>query len=66
MLINGSLQKAERFEIQAYKKPKDLKNLKNKHVAFTGSPQKHPYDPSKVILIVRASYTRKVWPSAAS
>ncbi len=51
MLINSSLQKAEKFEIQTYKKPKDLKNLKNEHVAFAGSPQKHPYDSEKVILI---------------
>lgn len=42
----------EKFEIQAYRrKPKDLKRLKLSHVAFTGSPQKHPYDPQRVVLI---------------
>ncbi len=51
MLINSSLQKAEKFEIQAYKKPKDLKKLKDTHVAFSGSPQKHPYDSDKIILV---------------
>ncbi len=51
MQINGSLQKAVKFEIQAYKRPKDLKKLKNTHVAFSGSPQKHPYDPEKIILV---------------
>ncbi len=41
----------EKFEIQAYKKPKSLKLLKETHIAFTGSPRKHPYDPDRVILI---------------
>lgn len=51
MLINSSLQKAAKFEIQAYERPKDLKKLKNTHVAFSGSPQKHPYDSEKIILV---------------
>ena len=51
MSIYDSLQKTEKFELQAYKKPKDLKSLSESAVAFTGSPQKHPYDSSKVILI---------------
>ena len=42
----------EKFEIQAYRrKPKNLKLLKQTHVAFSGSPQKHPYDPQRVVLI---------------
>ena len=42
----------EKFEIQKYyRKPKDLKLLKQTHVAFTGSPQKHPYDAQRVVLI---------------
>jgi len=42
----------EKFEIQAYhRKPKDIKLLKRTHVAFTGSPQKHPHDPQRVVLI---------------
>ncbi len=45
-------QMAEKFEIQAYKKPSDLGRLKKTHVAFTGSPQKHPYNSGKVILVV--------------
>ncbi len=51
MRINGFLQKAEKFEIQAYKRPKDFKAIKKSHVAFSGSPQKHPYDSKKVILV---------------
>ena len=50
--MNGFLQKTEKFEIQSYKRrPKDLKGLRQTHVAFSGSPQKHPYDPQKVILV---------------
>ena len=42
----------EKFEIQAYRrKPKDPKRLKQTHVAFSGSPQKHPYDRQRVVLI---------------
>ena len=45
------LQKAEKFELMSYKKPKDIKKLAKTHVSFTGSPQKHPYDSSKIILV---------------
>jgi len=44
-------QKAEKFEIQAYKVPGDLKSLTMSHVAFSGSPRKHPTDPGRVILV---------------
>lgn len=45
-------QEAEKFEIQTYKKPKDIGLLRQTHVCFSGSPQRHPYDPEKVILVV--------------
>ena len=45
-------QEALKFQIQAYKKPKELHVLKKTHVSFSGSPRKHPYDSNKVILIV--------------
>lgn len=41
----------EKFEIDTYKRPKDFKELFKTHVPFSGSPQRHPYDPQKVILI---------------
>jgi inorganic pyrophosphatase len=44
-------QEAVKFEIQTYRRPKDSKALKKTHVAFSGSPQRHPYDPEKVILV---------------
>ena len=43
--------KAAKLEIQAYKRPKNLKSLSKTHVAFTGSPQIHSYDPDKIILV---------------
>ncbi|MBU1053285.1 MAG: inorganic pyrophosphatase Ppa [Proteobacteria bacterium] len=43
--------KIEKFEIQAYKKPKDFKALTETHVPFSGSPQRHPYDDEKILLI---------------
>lgn len=42
---------AEKFEIQAYKRPKNFKDLMKTHVAFTGSPRKHPFDPKRVVLV---------------
>src|SRR4030042_61854 len=44
-------QEVKKFEIEAYQRPKNLKELKKTHVPFSGSPLKHPYDPEKVILV---------------
>lgn len=52
MPMTKILQKAEKFEIQAYKRPSDTKRLRESHVSFDGSPHKHPLDPDKVILVV--------------
>jgi len=41
----------EKFEIQAFQKPKDFKALKKNHVPFSGSPHRHPHDAGKIILI---------------
>ncbi len=37
--------------VTKYKKSKDLKNLNSTHVAFSGSPRKHPYDAQKIVLV---------------
>jgi len=42
---------SEKFEIQAYKRPRNLKDLIKTHVPFSGAPQRHPYESDKVILI---------------
>jgi len=52
MPITGFLQKAERLEIQAYKRPDDSVELRKTHVPFSGAPLKHPYDSQKVILVI--------------
>jgi hypothetical protein len=51
MPIRNLLQESKRFEIEAYKKPEDLKELRKTHVSFSGSPSIHPYDPKMVILV---------------
>ncbi len=51
MPITNFLQKAQKLEIQAYKKPRDIKKLRADHVPFSGSPLKHPSDAKKVILV---------------
>jgi len=44
-------ERIKKFELEACKKPKNLKGLRKTHVAFSGSLVKHPYDPKKVILV---------------
>ena len=44
-------QETKKFEVEAYRRPKNLKELRKTHVPFSGSPLKHPYDPEKVILV---------------
>ena len=51
MPIKNFPQEVKRFEIEAYKKPSNPKELRKTHVPFSGSPSKHPYDPQKVILV---------------
>ena len=46
-----TLQKAEKFEIEKYTIPKDVRSLAKSHVPYTGSPQQHPLDPDQIILI---------------
>ncbi len=43
------LELKEKFEIQTYQ---NIKNLdKEANIPFSGSPRKHPFDTSKVILV---------------
>jgi len=51
MTITHFLQKAETFEITTYSPPSEPKQLRETHVAYSGSPHKHPYDDSRIILI---------------
>ena len=41
----------DKFEIQAYKRPQNIRDLIKTHVPFSGAPRRHPYEPDKVILI---------------
>lgn len=61
MTFDSLPQEALRFEIQAYKKPKDLRLLRKTHVSFAGSPRKHPYDTAKVILIADPFSTHNLY-----
>jgi len=42
---------SEKFEIQAYKRPRNIHDLIRTHVPFSGAPRRHAYEPGKVILI---------------
>ncbi|MCU0601559.1 MAG: inorganic pyrophosphatase Ppa [Desulfobacterales bacterium] len=44
-------QEAASLQLQAYRKPKDIRVLRLENVCFAGSPRKHPYDPEKIILV---------------
>lgn len=48
MTVKKFLEKTKKFELEAYKK---FPNLLLDHVPFTGSPQKHPYDTQKIVLV---------------
>lgn len=52
MLINNFPQEIKKFEIEAYKRPKSLKDLRKTHVPFSGSPLKHPFDSKRIILVI--------------
>ncbi|MDD2390620.1 MAG: inorganic pyrophosphatase Ppa [Desulfobacterales bacterium] len=61
MPITQLLQESEKFELQSYRKPTDIKILRKTHVPFSGSPIKHPYDNDKVILIADPYSTNTFW-----
>jgi hypothetical protein len=46
------LQEAKKLEIQPFKRPKHITDLKEENVPFSGSPLRHPYDDTKIILLV--------------
>ncbi len=49
MSIVNFLELKEKLEIQEYVKPKDLD--KKNHIPFSGSPRKHPYEQTRVVLV---------------
>ena len=51
MTLTNVLQKAEKFELQAYRRPADRRRIAETHVAYTGSPFTHPHNRDKVILV---------------
>ena len=61
MTLERYPQEALKFQIQAYKKPKDLNILTKTHVSFSGSPRKHPYDSDRVILIADPFSTNNLY-----
>jgi len=61
MTFESYPQEALKFQVQAYKTPKDLHVLRKTHVSFSGSPQKHPYDTNKVIIIADPFSTNNLY-----
>jgi len=51
MPIARLLQTAQRLEIQEYRRPRNVEDLKKTHVPFTGAPYQHPHDAKRVLLI---------------
>ena len=51
MTITKYLKASEKFEIQTYKRPKDIATLMRTHVAFSGSPRKKSNNSAKILLI---------------
>ena len=61
MPVTRLLNLTEKFEIEIYKSPKDIKQLKETHVPFTGAPQKHPTDHGKVVLVLDPCSTNTLY-----
>ncbi len=61
MTFDSLPQEVLKFQIQAYKKPEDLRVLKETNVPFSGSPRSHPYDSDKVILIADPFSTNNLY-----
>jgi inorganic pyrophosphatase len=51
MPITKILKISREFEIQAYKKPEDIRQMYLTHVSFSGAPFHHPHDNEKVLLL---------------
>jgi len=51
MTLTTFLQKARKFELQAYRQPADHGRLAETHIAYSGSPFQHPDNPEKIILV---------------
>ncbi len=49
--VNRWLEKAERFDVQAYRPPADPGRLRATHVPFCGSLFKHPHDEELALLV---------------
>lgn len=61
MSLRRLLQEAQKFEIQPYQRPKNLKSLKENNVPFSGLPLKHPYDAGKVLLVTDPCSTNTLY-----
>lgn len=61
MPLRDLLQEGRHFELESYQKPKDLKRLRDTHVAFSGSPYQHPYDSTKVVLVTDPYSTNTIY-----
>jgi inorganic pyrophosphatase len=51
MTLTKDLQKAGKFELQAYRRSADHRRIAETHIAYSGSPFKHPHQSDKVILV---------------
>ena len=45
------LRETKKFEIQLYRKPKEMNKLSETHVPFSGAPRKHTHYGDKIILV---------------
>jgi hypothetical protein len=61
MNISQWIKKAERFDLQAYKPPRDPGRLQNTHVAYCGALFKHPYDEKLALLVTDPGSGNTAW-----
>ncbi|PID42156.1 MAG: inorganic pyrophosphatase Ppa [Proteobacteria bacterium] len=52
MTNSRSLIKLEMFEITHFQEEVDIHQLQKTHIAYSGSPVKHPHDKHKLLLVI--------------
>ncbi len=52
MVLRNFPEAIKEFAIQVYQKPENENDLRQTHISFSGTPQKHPFDTDRVVLVM--------------
>lgn len=60
-IVSRWINRAQRFDVQAYKPPRDPRSLKDTHVAYSGALFKHPHDDTLALLVTDPGGGNATW-----